>query len=79
MTVVNPDGGASAAATLHVSDLAITPTALPDAKVDTDYRQKMTANGGTSPYTWSLVNAPKWLSIVESSGELHGKPEVTTP
>lgn len=75
VTVVNPDGGASAAATLHVSDLAITTTALPDAKVGTDYRHTMTVSGGTSPYKWSLVNPPKWLSIVESSGELQGKPE----
>ena len=74
VTVVNPDGGASAAATLHVSDLAITTTTLPDAKVDTDYRQTMTVSGGASPYKWSLVNPPKWLSIVESSGELQGKP-----
>jgi hypothetical protein len=77
VTVVNPDGGASAAATLNVSDLAITTTALPDAKVGTDYRQTMTVSGGTSPYNWSLVNPPKWLSIVESSGELQGKPEAT--
>jgi hypothetical protein len=47
---------------------------LPDAKVDTDYRQTMTVSGGASPYKWSLVNPPKWLSIVESSGELQGKP-----
>ena len=77
VTVVNPDGGASAAATLHVSDLAITTTALPDANVGTDYRQTMTVTGGTSPYKWSLVNPPKWLSIVENSGELQGKPEAT--
>lgn len=75
VTVVNPDGGASAAATFHVSDLAITTTALPDAKVGTDYRQTMAVSGGASPYKWSLVNPPKWLSIVESSGELQGKPE----
>ena len=47
MTVLNPDGGAWAAATLHVSDLAITTLALPDAKVGTDYRQTMIASGGT--------------------------------
>lgn len=77
VTVVNPDGGASAAATLHVSNLAITTTTLPDATVGTDYRQTMTASGGTPPYKWSLVNPPKWLSIVENSGELQGKPDAT--
>src|ERR1043165_1794773 len=77
VTVINPDGGASAAATLHISNLVITTTALPDAKVGIDYRQTMTMSGGTSPYKWSLVNPPKWLSIVESSGELQGKPDVS--
>jgi Putative Ig domain len=77
VSVVNPDGGTSAAATLHVSDLAITTTALPDAKVGTDYRQTMTVSGGTPPYKWSLINPPKWLTIVEGSGELQGKPEAT--
>ncbi len=77
VTVVNPDGGTSAAATLHVSDLAITTTALPDAKVGEDYRQTMTVSGGSAPYKWSLVSPPKWLSVVESSGELQGKPEAS--
>jgi len=74
VTVVNPDGGTSAAATLHVSDLTITTTTLTDAKVGSDYRETMTVSGGASPYKWSLVNPPKWLTIVENSGELQGKP-----
>ena len=75
VTVVNPDGGTSAAVTLHVSNLAITTTDLTAAKVGDDYRQTMTVSGGNPPYKWSLVNPPKWLKIDENSGELQGKPE----
>lgn len=74
VTVINPDGGASSAVTLHVSDLAITNTALPGGQVDIDYNATVTASGGTPPYKWSLVTAPLWLSIGEDTGNLKGKP-----
>ncbi len=74
VTAVNPDGGVSAAATLHVSDLTITDAALPNGKADTDYTANIAASGGTQPFKWSLVNPPKWLSIDEKTGALKGKP-----
>ena len=74
VSVVNPDGGVSAAVTLQVSDLVITNPNLPDGKVATDYVATMTATGGTQPYKWSLVTPPSWLSIDEKTGNLKGKP-----
>jgi hypothetical protein len=75
ITAVNPDGGASTAATLYVSDLTITTgNPLPDAKAETDYQAPaITASGGTLPYKWSAVDAPKWLRI-DDTGTLKGKP-----
>src|SRR5215813_3603189 len=45
ITAVNPDGETSPAATLRVSDLAITPAALPDARISTAYSQPLAATG----------------------------------
>jgi len=77
ITALNPDGSASTAATLHVSDLAITTSSpLSDATVETDYQQAaLTASGGATPYRWSLVAAPKWLSLDAAAGTLKGKPK----
>jgi len=74
ITAVNPDGGASNAVTLHISDLAITSASLPDGKVGEPYAATMTASGGAQPYKWSLVTSPAWLSIDEKSGDLKGTP-----
>lgn len=74
VTVVNSDGTASPAATLHVSDLTITNADLTAGKVDTDYNASMLASGGTQPYKWSLVTRPSWLSVDEKTGNLKGKP-----
>ena len=74
VSVVNPDGGTSAAVTLHVSDVAITNANLSDGTAGTDYTETMTASGGTPPYKWSLVTTPPWLTIDEKTGNLKGKP-----
>ena len=74
VTAVNPDGGASAAVTLRISDLGITNANLPDGQVNNDYAATMTASGGTQPYKWSLVTTPSWLRIDEKTGNLKGKP-----
>lgn len=73
ISAVNPDGGVSAAATLHVSDLEISGAALTNAKADTDYQQQVTAAGGAGSNKWALANSPKWLSI-DDKGVLKGKP-----
>jgi hypothetical protein len=74
VTVVDSDGTASPAATLFVSDLAITNADLPEGKVGTDYVGTMTVSGGTQPYKWSLVTPPSWLRVDEKTGDLKGKP-----
>ena len=75
ITAATPDGDVSAAATLYVSDLSITSAgALPDVKAEADYQAPaIAASGGSPPYKWSLVDAPKWLSIADT-GALRGRP-----
>ncbi|HMJ24691.1 MAG TPA: putative Ig domain-containing protein, partial [Pyrinomonadaceae bacterium] len=74
---VNPDGGVSPAATLHVSDLEISrnpdATPLKDAKDGEAYSEQITATGGAGSSKWALVDAPKWLSI-DNTGGLKGTP-----
>jgi hypothetical protein len=66
---------------LTVPTLAITfPTGstLPDAKVNTEYRQTLLASGGTPPYTWSVSPAlPTWLQLDAATGTLIGTPTAT--
>jgi Putative Ig domain len=76
VVVVDPESGPSPSATLHVVDIAITGTPLPDATAGTDYGHLIVASGGTAPYTYALVNPPAWLKIDAKKGELSGKPTV---
>ncbi len=66
---------------LTVPRLAITfPTGstLPDANVNTLYRQTLLASGGTPPYTWSVPPAlPTWLQLDAATGILTGTPTAT--
>lgn len=81
VTVVDPEAGASPAATLHVTDLAITGagTALPEGTVASDYTQAVSASGGTIPYKWVLASAPAWLTLDAKAGTLAGKPTASGP
>lgn len=75
ITAVNPDGGASAAVTFHVTTLSITaPATLPDATAGNGYTAALTASGGSTPYKWSIVAAPAWLKVDEKTGALSGTP-----
>jgi len=62
---------------LTVSDIIITTTALPDAIQNQGYLQNLTAQGGTTPYTWSLIagTLPTGLSL-NSGGTISGTPTV---
>lgn len=66
---------------LTVPTLAITfPTGstLPDANVNTLYRQTLLASGGTPPYTWTVSPAlPTWLQLDAPTGTLTGIPTAT--
>jgi hypothetical protein len=76
LAVVTPDG-TTPAATLRVSDLEITTTALPKGKVGDAYSQTLTSTGGTPPHKWSIEGAPAGLALDEKTGTINGKP--TTP
>ena len=58
------------------SSLAISTTSLPSGTVGTSYSATLLANGGTSPYTWSIPAAslPSGLSLDQSTGAITGTP-----
>lgn len=58
--------------------LAITSSGLPGATAGAAYSMTLTATGGTSPYTWSVVSGqlPSGVSL-SGSGALAGTPSVT--
>lgn len=74
--------GAVAAGSITVSAvgaaLAVTTTTLPDGTQGSAYSQSLSATGGTSPYTWSVVSGslPTGLSL-SSGGAITGTPSGT--
>src|SRR5581483_2032143 len=52
---------------------------LPAAQVNVDYAFTLTANGGTQPFTWSLVTGPlpAGLTLNSATGAISGKPTAT--
>jgi len=59
------------------SPLAVATTSLPSGTVSASYGQTLSANGGTSPYTWSLTSGSLPVGLaVSSSGTISGTPTV---
>lgn len=56
--------------------LAITTTSLPNATVNTPYNALLAANGGVTPYSWSILSGslPTGLSLNGSTGQISGVP-----
>ncbi|MGG6461877.1 putative Ig domain-containing protein [Solilutibacter silvestris] len=55
--------------------IALSPATLPGATVGTAYSQTITANGGTAPYTYSLVTGSLPTGVaLSSAGTLSGTP-----
>jgi len=54
--------------------LSISTNSLPDGMVDGDYYETLSASGGTTPYTWSIIsgNLPDGLAL--SGNEISGTP-----
>jgi hypothetical protein len=61
--------------TVHAPTIAVTPSTLPAATVGAAYSQTITADGGTSPYTYSVTTGslPAGLTL-SSAGLLTGTP-----
>jgi hypothetical protein len=58
-----------------IQPLKITTSSLPEASLCAIYSQVMAAQGGTTPYIWSLGdNSPSWLGINSASGLVTGTP-----
>src|SRR5215469_8088982 len=82
LRVRNSNGSASNQVPLTVtaapdsqSTLSITTTQLPSAQVGVSYKTTLTANGGSTPYKWSLSSGslPSGLSLA-NSGVISGTP-----
>jgi hypothetical protein len=79
-TISATQGGVTGSTTLTVqaAPLTVTTTSLPVATQGRPYSATLAANGGTPPYTWSLVSGtlPPGLSL-SAGGVISGTP--TTP
>lgn len=52
------------------TDMAITPTVLPDGHVGEDYATTLGATGGAGGNTWVATGLPDWLSLDAGTGAL---------
>ncbi|WP_375423216.1 fibronectin type III domain-containing protein [uncultured Friedmanniella sp.] len=70
-----PDSSASAAVTPHDNPTLSFPTP-PAGQVAVAYSQQLTVNGGTGPFTWTVLSGtlPAGLTLGGSSGMLSGTP-----
>jgi hypothetical protein len=64
-------------ADLTTGDPEITTAALLDATYDVFWEQALTKTGGTTPFEWTLLIAPGWMSIGASNGTIYGTPDGT--
>jgi len=58
------------------STVKITTTQLPNAVVGTPYSKTLAANGGLTPYDWSIIegNLPAGLTLNATTGKISGTP-----
>jgi virginiamycin B lyase len=58
------------------SSLAVTTMSLPAGTVGSPYSASLTAQGGTPPYTWSVLfgSLPPGLSLIPATGAIAGTP-----
>ncbi len=54
----------------------ITLSSLPDGEVGVNYKEVLTASGGTPPYLWELARGalPEGLSLISATGAITGTP-----
>jgi len=63
--------------TVTATPLSITTTSLPNGMEGTPYSATLVANGGATPYTWSLTSGtlPSGLSLNTATGAITGTPQ----
>src|SRR5260370_40662643 len=61
---------------ISASSPVITTSSLPAGQMGATYQATLSASGGTTPYSWSLVSGslPGGLSLNSSSGVISGTP-----
>ncbi len=66
--------GQAYAVTIAAPSITLTPTSLPDGTAGTDYKQNITASGGTTPYRYAVTSGalPPGLTFV--GDDLSGNP-----
>jgi hypothetical protein len=78
LSAANASGTGEATLTLTVNlpALVFLTTVLPNGRVGSAYGTTLTASGGTTPYSWSLISGtlPAGLSLNASSGAITGTP-----
>ncbi len=69
----------STSLTVQALPLAILTTSLPDGVQDVSYSTALAAQGGVTPYTWSITSGllPTGLSLNSSTGIISGTPAAT--
>ncbi|MHC4712023.1 MAG: putative Ig domain-containing protein [Planctomycetota bacterium] len=62
--------------TVAATDVNITTTSLPDGTVNVSYSQTVSATGGETPYSWSIISGslPSGVSLNSSTGNISGTP-----
>ena len=62
--------------TVQAAPLSITTTSLASGFVNTAYAANLAANGGTTPYTWSITSGslPNGLTLNTNTGAISGTP-----
>jgi len=65
--------------TVQAAPLVMTTTSMPTGTVSVAYSATLTANGGTTPYTWSIPSGslPGGLALNAASGAITGTPTNT--
>lgn len=62
---------------LTTGDPNITTVSLPDAVYGEFYEHTLTKENGTTPWVWSILIKPAWMSIGAANGTIYGTPDGT--
>lgn len=84
--VVTAESGAARSYTVILTRQGTTPStalsvainSLPSVKRGNSYSTRLTAIGGTEPYTWTATGLPAGLSIAKATGVISGTPTAAT-